>query len=209
VIVADDKSTAQANGSAAAGRGAAGAKKLGRLEVRLSGSGGQGIILAASILTDAAAQAGWEVVNTQSYGPEARGGASKAEVVISDEEVDYPEATEPDITLCLSQAAFDRYAPETRAGGLVVYDSGLVTPAGIDDVRLIGAPFTQVAKEQLGKVVVTNIVSLGALTEHLEPISHQAVEVAVARRVPSKFKDLNMKALAAGRELGRPAEAPA
>lgn len=186
-----------------------GTEKLGRLEVRLSGSGGQGIILAASILTDAAAQAGWEVVNTQSYGPEARGGASKAEVVISDEEVDYPEATEPDITLCLSQAAFDRYAPETKAGGLVVYDSGLVTPNEVDGVRLIGAPFTQVAKEQLGKVVVTNIVSLGALTESLDPISHEAVEVAVARRVPPRFKELNMKALAAGRRLGRPAGASA
>ena len=178
--------------------------RLGRLEVRLSGSGGQGIILAATILTDAAAQTGWEVVNTQSYGPEARGGASKAEIVISDEEIDYPEATEPDVTLCLSQAAFDRYARQTKTGGVVMYDSGLVTPSPVDGVRLVGAPFTEVATEELGKAVVTNIVSLGSLIPHL-PLTDDAVELAVSRRVPAKFRELNMRALAAGRSHGQTA----
>lgn len=173
-----------------------------RIEVRLSGSGGQGVILAATILTDAAAQGGWEVVNTQSYGPEARGGASKAEVIISGDEIDYPEAMAPDVTLCLSQAAFDRYAGETRPDGLIIYDSGLVTPSPVAHARLAGAPFTQVASEQLGRAVVTNIVALGALVDHLEPITWEACEKAVARRVPPKFRELNLQALAAGRDVG-------
>jgi 2-oxoglutarate ferredoxin oxidoreductase subunit gamma len=171
-----------------------------RFEVRFSGSGGQGIILAATILTDAAARAGWEVANTQSYGPEARGGASKAEVVISEEEIDYPEATTPDVTLCLSQAAFDRYAHETRPDGLVMYDSGLVVASALAGARLVGAPFTELAQRKLGKMVVSNIVALGALSGYLERIPLEAVEAAVARRVPAKFRELNTRALAEGRE---------
>ena len=102
------------------------AGKLERVEIRFSGSGGQGILLAAAIVAEGAAALGKQVVQTQTYGPEARGGASKSEVIISDEDIDYPEVQHPDINLVLSQAAYLKYAADTRPGGLLIFDSGLV-----------------------------------------------------------------------------------
>ena len=130
------------------------------------GSGGQGILLAAAIIAEAAAALGRHVVQTQSYGPEARGGASKAEVIVADEAIDYPEVRRPDVSLVLSQAAYDKYAGDTRPGGLLIYDSGLVE-VDPDDRSLVrcGLPFTQVATDELGKKVVTNIVAVGALAQ--------------------------------------------
>jgi 2-oxoglutarate ferredoxin oxidoreductase subunit gamma len=172
-----------------------------RLEVRISGSGGQGILLAAAVLADAVAAAGREVVQTQSYGPEARGGASQAEVIASNEPIDYPEIDLAGMSLCLSQAAFDKYAHLTRAGGLVLYDSGLVEETEMPDLRLVGLPFTDTATGDLGARVVTNIVSLGALSSFISWLPAEAVDGAVAARVPAKFTDLNLRALEAGRRL--------
>ena len=172
-----------------------------RLEVRVSGSGGQGILLAAAVLADAVAAAGREVVQTQSYGPEARGGASQAEVIASKEPIDYPEVDLADVSLCLSQAAFDKYAHLTREGGLVLYDSGLVNEREMPHQRLVGLPFTQTATADLGAKVVTNIVSLGALAAFIAWLPAEALDDAVAARVPGKFKDLNLRALEAGRRL--------
>jgi Pyruvate/2-oxoacid:ferredoxin oxidoreductase gamma subunit len=122
---------------------AAGPQGLGsRREIRLSGSGGQGLILAATVLAEALLASGTEVVQTQSYGPEARGGASKAEIIVSDAEIDFPEVVSPDVTLCLSQEAFDDCAAETRPGGVVIYDRGLVSPAELEGVELVGLPFS-------------------------------------------------------------------
>lgn len=179
----------------------------GRLEVRVSGSGGQGILLAAAVLADAVAALGREVVQTQSYGPEARGGASQAEVIASTEPIDYPEIDLADISLCLSQPAFDKYAHRTRDGGLVLYDSGLVDEREMVALRLIGLPFTDTAVRDLGAKVVTNVVSLGALSAFIGWLPAAAVDEAVAARVPAKFKDLNMRALEAGRRLVELAEA--
>jgi 2-oxoglutarate ferredoxin oxidoreductase subunit gamma len=178
-----------------------------RLEVRVSGSGGQGILLAAAVLAEAVAALGREVVQTQSYGPEARGGASQAEVIASTEPIDYPEVDLADISLCLSQPAFDKYAHQTRDGGLVLYDSGLVDEAELPGLRLVGLPFTDTAVHDLGAKVVTNIVSLGALGAFIGWLPAAAVNEAVASRVPPKFKDLNMRALEAGRRLVELAEA--
>ena len=172
-----------------------------RMEIRLSGSGGQGIILAAVIIADAAAATGKQVVQTQSYGPEARGGASKAEIVVADGEVDFPEVTRPDVTLCLSQAAFDKYATDSPPGSLIAYDSGLVDAGGTVDRRLIGLPFTQAAVDRFNKAVVANIVAVGALVELLDWLSPEAVAEAVLRRAPERFRDLNAEALQLGREL--------
>src|SRR5512137_2003453 len=121
---------------AEAARGGVGAEAA-RVEIRCSGSGGQGILLAAAIIAEAAAALGRHVVQTQSYGPEARGGASKAEVIVSGEPIDYPEVRRPDVSLVLSQAAYEKYAGDTRPGGLLIYDSGLVEvdPEGTSLVR--------------------------------------------------------------------------
>ena len=167
-------------------------------EVRLSGSGGQGILLAAALLADAALQSGEQVVQTQSYGPEARGGASKAEIIMSAAEIDYPEVRRPHVTLCLSQPAFDKYAPEAPAGSAIYYDSGLVVPSPVAGVTLCGAPFTEIAAGQLGKTVVANIVALGALAAHSGLADLEALREALVRRLPEKLVELNQKALALG-----------
>ena len=179
----------------------------GRVEVRFSGSGGQGILLAAAIVAEAAAAQGEHVVQTQSYGPEARGGASKAEVIVAHDEIDYPEVLTPDISLVLSQAAYDKYAGDTAAGGLLVYDSGLVDPAGAPESwTLCGLPFTQAAADELGKTVVANIVSLGAFVAVTEVLPADAVEQAVVNRVPERFRELNAEAFRLGLRLAREAE---
>jgi 2-oxoglutarate ferredoxin oxidoreductase subunit gamma len=180
----------------------------GRVEIRCSGSGGQGILLAAAIIAEAAAALGKRVVQTQSYGPEARGGASKAEVIVSDEPIDYPEVRRPDVSLVLSQAAYEKYAADTRPGGLLIYDSGLVE-VDPDDLSLVrcGLPFTQVATDELGKTVVTNIIAVGALARISEVLPADAVRNAVLNRVPAKFKELNRGAYDLGLRLGKEAVA--
>jgi 2-oxoglutarate ferredoxin oxidoreductase subunit gamma len=179
-----------------------------RVEIRCSGSGGQGILLAAAIIAQAAAALGKRVVQTQSYGPEARGGASKAEVIVSDEAIDYPEVRRPDVSLVLSQAAYEKYTGDTRPGGLLIYDSGLVE-IDREDLSVVrcGLPFTHVATEDLGKTVVTNIVAVGALTRLSAVLPADAVRDAVLGRVPPRFKDLNAQAFDLGLRLGEEAQA--
>ena len=179
-----------------------------RVEIRCSGSGGQGILLAAAIIAEAAAALGRRVVQTQSYGPEARGGASKAEVIVASEPIDYPEVQHPDVSLVLSQAAYDKYAADTRPGGLLIYDSGLVEPDPADEsVVRCGLPFTQAASDELGKKVVTNIVALGALVAVSEVLPADAVREAVVSRVPPRFRELNEQAYGLGLRLGEEAVA--
>ncbi len=177
-------------------------KPKGPMEIRFSGSGGQGILLAAAIIAEGATAQGKQVVSTQSYGPAARGGASKAEVIVSDEEIDYPEVDAPMINLCLSQAAYGKYAADTRPGGLLLYDSGLVEPDDtVAGCELCGLPFTQAALERLGKKVVANIVAVGALVEVSGVLPADAVEQAVVNRVPERFRELNSEAFRLGRRL--------
>jgi 2-oxoglutarate ferredoxin oxidoreductase subunit gamma len=179
-----------------------------RVEIRCSGSGGQGILLAAAIIAEAAAAVGKRVVATQSYGPEARGGASKAEVIVADEPIDYPEVQRPDVSLVLSQAAYLKYAADTRPGGLLIYDSGLVE-LDPDDSSVVrcGLPFTQVASDELGKKVVTNIVAVGALAQLSAVLPADAVRDAVLSRVPPRFRDLNAQAFDLGLRLAEEAQA--
>jgi 2-oxoglutarate ferredoxin oxidoreductase subunit gamma len=182
------------------------AGKLERVEMRFSGSGGQGILLAAAIVAEGAAALGKHVVQTQSYGPEARGGASKSEVIVSDEDIDYPEVRHPDINLVLSQAAYLKYAADTRPGGLLIYDSGLVeTDAAAEGMVAHGLPFTQAATDDLGKKVVTNIVSLGAFVAISGVLPPEAVEQAVLNRVPARFRELNERAFRLGLQLAEEA----
>ena len=152
------------------------------------------------------ARPGYEVVQTQSYGPEARGGASAAEVIVSREPIDFPEVERPDVTLCLSQEAFDKYAALTRAGGVVVYDDGLVEPAGLDGrARLVGLPFTATARELAGTPQAANMVALGALEGLLGLVGYPALVDSVHARLPRKLLEGNLKALNAGFEAARAA----
>ncbi|HOP80709.1 MAG TPA: 2-oxoacid:acceptor oxidoreductase family protein, partial [Armatimonadota bacterium] len=118
-----------------------------RYEIRLSGSGGQGLILAGIILAEAAAiYEGKEAVQTQSYGPESRGGASKSEVVISGSEIDYPKVTSPDLLLAMTQESCTKYLGDLKEGGIAILDSFFVEKWP-DNANVIALPLTTIAKE--------------------------------------------------------------
>ena len=167
-----------------------------RFEIRLAGSGGQGLILAGIILAEAAGvYDGKFVCQTQSYGPEARGGASKAEVVISDAEIDYPKAIQPDVLLALNQKSLEAFSSDLKPGGLLLVDADLVKEAPAS--RVLALPFTRIARE-LGRAMAANIVALGALAQLTGAVSLESLTAAVLARVPKGTEDLNRRALAAG-----------
>ncbi|MDI7274531.1 MAG: 2-oxoacid:acceptor oxidoreductase family protein [Anaerolineae bacterium] len=169
-----------------------------RVEVRLAGEGGQGLILAGVILAEAAAvYDGLHATQTQSYGPEARGGASKSEVVISDEEIDYPKVIEADLLLAMSQEACDRYVSNLQRDGLLIVDSTHVTRLPLDR-RAIEAPITRLAEEATGRRITANVVALGVLVGLSGVVSRQAIQSAVRERAPKGTEEVNLKALAAG-----------
>jgi 2-oxoglutarate ferredoxin oxidoreductase subunit gamma len=170
-----------------------------RYEIRLSGEGGQGIVLAGVILAEAAAiYDGKNATQTQVYGPESRGGASKAEVIISDEEIDYPKAMAVDLLLALTQAAADKYGHEVRPSGIVILDSSKVATPPRGSFAVHSLPIIETAKEAVGKTMVANIVSLGAIVGLSKVVSRQSIERAILARVPKGTEDLNRRALEAG-----------
>lgn len=173
-----------------------------RYEVRLSGSGGQGLVLGGVILAEAVALfEGLNAVQTQSYGPEARGGASKSEVIISEGDIDYPKATRIDLLLCLTQEACDKYSHDLKPGGILIADSRMVKDMPDGDYNLYHLPIIDTAKEKVGKVFVANIVALGAMAALIDAVSFESVEKAVLSRVPKGTEELNRRALKLGSEL--------
>ena len=170
-----------------------------RVEFRLSGSGGQGLLLAGITLAEAAILAGKNAVQTQSYGPEARGGSSKAEVVISDEEIDYPKATDPDFLLALTNDAYKTYGP-MMAKGLIITDTSVTLDPAIK-ARTVALPILSSAAEKVGKKVVANMVALGVLGGLSGVAPKEILKKAVVARVPKGTDELNVKALEVGLEL--------
>ena len=169
-----------------------------RHEVMIGGTGGQGAILAGILLAEAAMRDGKNVAQTQSYGPEARGGASRSEVVISDGEIHYPRVIQADITLCMSQEACDRYGRQVRPDGLLILDSDHVTRA--PTTRAVRVPMTRLAREVAGREIAANVVGLGVLAGLTGIVSRKALEAAIRDRAPQGTVDVNLKALAAGFE---------
>jgi len=168
-----------------------------RYEIRLSGSGGQGIILAAIVLAEAAAvYEGRQVCQSQAYGPEARGGSSKSEVIISNRPIDYPKATRPHLLLAMNQASYDAYHADIRPDGLIIVDSSLVLQ--VSPGRVAAIPFTRIARMDLGREVVANMVALGAVGGFSKAVSQKNLEAALNTRTPKGTRDLNLKALRAG-----------
>ena len=170
-----------------------------RYEMRFSGLGGQGIILAGIIMAEAASiYGGKNASQSQSYGPESRGGASKSEVIISDEEIDYPKATSIDAMLAMTQEACTKYCKDIKDGGILLVDSDEVKNIPSGNFKAYSFPITTIARDELGKTIVANIIALGMITEITKIISHEALEKAVLARVPAAFLDLNKKALQIG-----------
>jgi 2-oxoglutarate ferredoxin oxidoreductase subunit gamma len=171
------------------------------VEVRFGGSGGQGVILMGVILAMAGARDHRYVVQTQSYGPEARGGYSRSDVIISDAPIDYPELEQADLLVVLSQAAADEYAAVLRPDAVLVYDSEYVTTVPPFKGDRFGIPFTRLALDETGRIQTANILTLGAVVGLAGVVTSESLRKAVLATVPAGTEELNMKALARGLAL--------
>ncbi len=172
-----------------------------QVEIRLTGSGGQGLILGGIIMAEAALLDGKNAIQSQSYGPEARGGASKAEVIISENEIDFPKVEVPDLLLSLTQVAADKYINDIKKDGILLIDSSVRLPEGVQAGKVIQIPILQTAVEVIGKPMVANIIAMGAIQQILNTVSKESLEEAVLSRVPKGTEELNRRALAEGYRL--------
>lgn len=176
-------------------------KEQNKWQIRLSGSGGQGLILAGIILAEAGNLENKYVVQTQSYGPEARGGASRAEVIISDEPIDFLEVEEADIFLALTTEAYAKYCYNVVSEGIIILDNNV--DAKVQRARVNAFPIISTARDILGREIVSNIVALGVLTSLSGILDFSSVEEALKKRVPPHTIGLNLNAIEKGWELGK------
>jgi 2-oxoglutarate ferredoxin oxidoreductase subunit gamma len=177
-------------------------------EIRVAGFGGQGVILSAILLGKAASiYQGAYATMTQNFGPEARGGACSAQLVLSDSPILYPYITQPDILVVMSQEAYVRFGPELKDGGILIVEQDLVRVADLEvpghnkELKVYSIPATRIA-EELGKRMVLNSVMVGFFTAVTHLLDPEAVRKAVADSVPPSFLDLNVKAFEKGFEYG-------
>ena len=173
-----------------------------KFEIRLSGSGGQGVILAAIILADAAIDQGLNAIQTQSYGPEARGGSSKSEVIISNQEIKFPKITNANILLALTQKSYDKYIATLNKDGILVIDESvnveMETP-----YKIYKLPILDTAKNKIGTNMVSNIVSVGVIYALMggRVINKDVMLKSIIERVPPVTVDKNIKAFEEGIKL--------
>jgi 2-oxoglutarate ferredoxin oxidoreductase subunit gamma len=181
--------------------------ELGRYEIRIGGFGGQGVVTMAVVLGETAAlNDGKFVVQTQSYGPEARGGASKSEIVISDTEIDYPKAIAPDVFVAMSRAAYLEYIHGLKEDGVLIIDEDLVDVEGElpKGVKIYKIPATRIADKEVGSKQATNVVMLGAFTIITKALSVEGLKARIEERWP-RFVKSNMLALELGIKAGEEA----
>ncbi len=175
-----------------------------RKEIRISGFGGQGIVLAGYLLGKALTlYEGLEAVMTQSYGPEARGGASSANIVVADRPIDYPFVQKADVLVTLSQEAYTKYRDRTTPEAIIIHDEGLVAIETGD--TSIGIPATRIA-EELGRRIVANVVMLGAFAAHTEFASRETLILSLESTVKKKTLPMNLEAFETGYAFAREAE---
>jgi 2-oxoglutarate ferredoxin oxidoreductase subunit gamma len=171
--------------------------------ISLTGTGGQGIILAGIILAEAAILEGKQAIQTQSYGPEARGGASKAEVIIADEHIDYPKIITADILLAMSQEACTKYVGYLKKGGKLIVDATNVDDIPAIDADIVTALITKATRDNLKKDMFANIVALGVLVGSTGIVGRDSILKAVLARVPKGTEEVNTKALNLGFDLSK------
>ena len=176
-----------------------------RTEIRICGFGGQGVILAGIILGKSASLFdGKEAVQTQSYGPEARGGASKCEVVIDNKLIEYPKVQDLDVLVAMSTEALLKYIEDLKDEGTLIVDPGTTDISGVQDfieehnIKVYEAPATQTAMEDIGIKIVANIVMVGVITKITKVISKEAVIKAIEDSVPKGTEEKNVQAFEAG-----------
>ncbi len=174
-----------------------------RMELRLTGSGGQGVILASVIFAEAAIIAGKYTAQSQSYGPEARGGASKAETLISDEPIGFTKVQNPTFLMALTQKSLDKYAVNLPEDCLVMIDDSLEKPANVPEDKLVIMPILKTAKEEVGRQQTANIVAVGCINELLHIVNRKEIEKAVMMHIPAGTEEINRKALTAGEKMAQ------
>jgi len=175
-----------------------------RVEIRIGGFGGQGIIRTGLILATASCVYGDKnAIQTASYGPESRGGRCKSEVIISDEDIDFPKVEHPDILVAMSQEAYLRYVDDLKENGILIVDPDLV-PNQRDnlEVRMYEVPATKIA-EGLGKKIVANVVMMGAFAAITNLLGLEHLKESIRRNVPKAFMELNLIAFEKGYEYGK------
>lgn len=175
-----------------------------RVEIRFAGFGGQGIIKSGIITAMAACiYGGKHAVQTQSYGPESRGGACRSEVVISDDEIDFPKVLEPDILVLMSQHAYNEYVESVKKNGIIILDPDMIpNEKKLENVKVFRVPATRMA-EELGIRIVANVVMLGAFTAITRAVEKEAMIKAIETNVPKGLEEINLKAFEKGYEYGR------
>jgi len=175
-----------------------------KVEIRIAGFGGQGIIRSGLMLAMASCIfENKNAVQTQSYGPESRGGRCKSEVIISDEEIDYPLVQRPDILIVMSQEAYNEYADAIKEGGILLVDPDMVPERrDIPNVKVYEIPATRIA-EELGKKIVANVVMLGAFTAITKLVDPEAMRQSILRNIPKGTERLNLMAFERGLEYGK------
>lgn len=176
---------------------------MAKTEIRVTGFGGQGVILCGYLIGKAAAiNAGKHATLNQSFGPEARGSACSAQVIVSDDKILYPYMTKPDILISMSQEAYSKFEPELKSDGLLLVDEDLVKDSKArDKIRMYRVPATRIA-EDLGRKIVLNIVMLGFFTAVAKIVDKDAVRKTVETSVPKGTEELNLKAFDRGYEHG-------
>jgi len=178
---------------------------MSRTRLVFSGSGGQGVITAAIILAEAAViHEGKNATQSQSYGAAARGGATRSDVIISENDIHFPVVTQPNILVCLTQEAYTSFGPEIRPAGTLLTDSRFVETTKKVDARQIELPMYERVMEEIGKPIVFNICVLGALIGISNLVGTESVMKVISERVPKDFIEMNHKALNIGLELGLP-----
>jgi len=176
---------------------------MNRHDIRLAGSGGQGVILATVILAEAAVLSKKHAAQSQSYGPEARGGSCKAEVIISDEAIGFTKIQKPTFVMTLTQQSAEKYTEGLEDSCLVLADESIALPERANPVVL---PILRTAREEVGKALTANIVAVGCINELLHLVPHEVLLDAVLMHVPKGTESLNVKALEAGEKLGASAQ---
>lgn len=173
-------------------------------QVRLSGLGGQGVILSGVLLGQAGVMEWRYIAGSNSYGAEARGSGCESGIVFSDGPIHYPHLTIPDILVAMSQGTYDFYSRDVREkDGLILYDKSLVKASEKLKVRQLGVPATEYAVKKLKSKQVANIVILGALVEITQIVSARALQKAIVLHISKRFRKLNLNAFRLGMELGK------
>ena len=171
---------------------------MSKIELRLTGSGGQGVILASVILAEAAVQAGKYTAQSQSYGPEARGGSCKAETIISDEPIGFTKVQQPDFLMALTQDSLNKYTRNLPENCVIMIDDELEVPEGISDARVVRLPILRTAREKVGRQQTANIVAVACINEIMGIVDDDTLRKAVIMHIPAGTEAVNRKAMEEG-----------